>query len=360
MNEAYISNITLKNYRNFSHLELKIESKIVLLTGPNGSGKTNVLEAISLLSSGRGLKTAKFDEICRFDSNFWQSDIQINNTDVGLIDITNSYNLKENKRLIEFNGVKASNLDLNKFINIVWLTPQMSGLFLSTSSIRRKFLDRIVYSFDPSHAKRINKYEYYLLERNKILQGSFYDQSWLNIVEDKLASAAYEVTKKRHEILDLLNNSIRSMPGSFPKTTLLITQDNAHMVEPGDLSIDMIKNFLFESRKRDQAMGRTSYGPHRIDLVATHYTKHLQAKFCSTGEQKAMLTTIILSQISAMLSNNKRPILLLDETFVHLDQLSRENLMHFITKADLQIWLSDVSTAKLQAISKSAQIIKFS
>ena len=227
---------------------------------------------------------------------------------------------------------------------MIWLTPQMEGIFLEGASARRKFLDRIVYNFYPNHAEKINEYEHYQTERIKLLQQDFYDEKWLKILESKMATLSISIADQRIKALQQLQIEIAELDNEFPRAVISIDGE----VENGILkclSEDEIYTYinfsLYNSRMKDKFSGRTGFGIHKSDFIVIHKEKNNLAKFCSTGEQKAMLISIILAQINATirLTNSKSSILLLDEVFVHLDDRRKEYLIDFFKYAKFLVLL---------------------
>lgn len=326
-----INELSLLHYRNLSALDISVNSSPVLIIGDNGAGKTNILEAISMLSPGRGLRGAKLDEIYSHHSSSWRVDARVQ-TKLGPSQISTSYSGESNKRLVEFNGSKIANAELAGLLKIIWLTPQMEGLFLGGSSDRRRFLDRMVYCFHPEHASVVNKYDYYLRERIKILQMPSVDYSWLEIIEEKLSAEASSIMHRRKNTLDILSDALDKLDSPFPKARLGITGNEFH-------SNEWMQERLRESRELDRLSKRSNFGPHRSDLLV--YYGEIAAHQRSTGEQKAMLISMTIAQVLATQEHGAvKPILLLDEIFVHLDEVRREYLAEFLANSGSQIWVT--------------------
>lgn len=359
MKNIYIQKLCLENYRNFGELKLEVSNKPLIIIGENGSGKTNVLEAMSLLFPGRGLRAAKLDSICKLGKHDWSLQA-IMQSKLGLADIQTGFRL-QSKRWIEFNGSKIANNELSNLSSMIWLTPQMDGIFLDSASHRRKFLDRIVYNFDPAHAARIGKYEYYIHERINILQQDVIDNSWLKVIEEKIADISLEIAISRLKILEQMQVSLNELETEFPKAILLIAGEiEEKILLRGEAEItDFIKSKLALERMHDKASGRTNFGVHRSDLVVIHQEKNQSAKFCSTGEQKAMLIAIMLAQVnSAIKGNHTAPILLLDEVFVHLDNRRKQYLTDFFIRSGLQIWITATDLSGIEELAGQAELIK--
>jgi DNA replication and repair protein RecF len=332
MKNSKIYQLSLFNYRNFEFIEIKPESSNLIIIGENGSGKTNILESISFLSPGRGLRSANIEDVCNKGSNFFRSEFIL--ADSGnKCRISLSYNRDLSRKIIEYNGEKINQGELLSLCKVVWLTPQMEGIFLGPSIERRRFLDRIVYSFIPRHAKVITEYEYYLKERLKLLQMDSFDQEWLNILERKLSLSAVELVKNRLEGIAILESVYKEIDSTFPKARLVM---DSHCI---DMDVEQVKEQFYINRKLDAKTKRTNFGPHRADLIVYYVDKGIEAKYSSTGEQKAMLIFITIAHVMAIRDiTNEMPIMLLDETLVHLDESKRKCLVSFLSKMHAQIW----------------------
>jgi len=211
----------------------------------------------------------------------------------------------------------------------------------------------VIYAFDPKHASRINKYEYYLKERIKILELPNIDYSWLGMIETKLAEVALDIVQKREEVSSLLQKALDDLVSPFPKARIAIDPDYA------DKDLDWMKEQFAGSRAEDLRNGRSNFGPHRVDFVVYYDSKNIEARFCSTGEQKAMLISLTIAQIIALQEySNSFPILLMDEIFVHLDDKRRDYLAAFLksgqwqclitsTEEDLVKYFDDIQILRL-------------
>lgn len=334
MKSCSLKELSLTHYRNLSLLDLKFDSPKVLILGENGAGKTNILESISLLSPGRGMRGAKLDEICSHEASFFEISAMLN-AHLGASRLKVSFQRDASKRLVEFNDSKIANAELANIVSVVWLTPQMEWLFLGSAGDRRRYFDRVIYAFDPKHASRINKYEYYLKERIKILELPTIDYHWLSMIEAKLAEVAVEIVQKRTEVIGFLQKALDDLISPFPKARIVIVPDYAGK------DIDWMKEQFINSRAEDSRNGRSNFGPHRVDFIVYYGAKNIEARFCSTGEQKAMLISLTIAQIIALQAySNSFPILLLDEIFVHLDDERRKYLADFLESGSSQYFIT--------------------
>ncbi len=356
--KVYVQKIILDNYRNFEELSLDVNSTIVVILGNNGSGKTNILESISMLSPGKGIRFANHDEIAKNQAGYWSSSIEMQSK-IGKAQI--KYSLMKNSKLrsMEYNGAKIKNHDLIKIANIIWLTPQMEGVFLSPASDRRRFLDRMVFNFFQNHAANLNKYNKLTSERLKILTNHFsHNDLMLNSLEKKIAELALDIFIMRNKALAFIEEEINILDTDFPKAKLAIKA----LFEEDLANNDFIKNYLLKlsnNRKKDGITKRTNFGINKQELIVKHSKTGQLAKYCSTGEQKALLISILLGQIEASINIAKTtPILLLDELFVHLDDERKKSLAEYIIKSKLQTFITATDLAGLDEIAKIAQIVK--
>lgn len=359
MKKVILQSLNLSEYRNFSLFSSELAPEINIFIGPNGSGKTNILESISLLCPGKGLKHSKYDDICKQGSNCWQSSF-ILESKLGTAQIDNYYNGNSKNRLINYNGAKIASTELANLLNIIWLTPQMEGLFLGPASNRRKFLDRLTYNFYPNHLKNLIKYDYYLQERTKCLTDRNWEQksSWLDIIEDKIVNEATFIHNSREDSIQKIQAEINNLQTTFPKASLTLS----NLFE--DLSITDLNfynnytNSLKSHRKKDSYSGRTSTGVHKADLLVEYQTNNTAAKYCSTGEQKALLISLMLASVNAIIASTKsKPIILLDELFVHLDQKRRQELSDYIMSTKIQTFITTTDMIGLNFLQGNANII---
>ncbi|MDC0864889.1 DNA replication/repair protein RecF [Rickettsiaceae bacterium] len=356
--EVYLRDVVLQDYRNFSDVHLEFSSGVNVIVGSNGSGKTNILESISFLSPGKGLKSSNFDIICKYGMTSWKSRFTAKSK-VGVSEIESSFNIAQKSRGIKYNGSKISSNALLDLLNVVWLTPQMEGLFLDSTSVRRRFLDRIVYNFDVRHAKHITSYEHFMRERNKILaQGNVMSESaYLSTIEERMATDAENIENARHKTITLMQGVIDSLDTEFPKANLDLTK----LSEEQDNWDDFTKEYasiLKENRQKDSYSGRTNFGVHKADLLISYREKGCLAKICSTGEQKALLISVILSSIEFIKQNTgAAPILLLDELFVHLDIERKNQLIEYIISTKLQTFITTADIVDVGKLGSIAHII---
>ena len=263
----YVSKIRLTNFRNYVSQTLELDPKPIVFTGFNGSGKTNMLEAVSFLAPGRGLRSSKLEDLDRISSQDNQDDNNISNKSpwgvaaeirCGYEEFSvgtgrNLKNLTSSKRIVKIDeNVAASQAELARIFSVMWLTPQMDGLFIGSTSDRRKFLDRLVYNFDPEHASRVYSYEYSMRERMKLLQNQG-DKSWISVLENKLAEKSIAIALARIDAIEIIQKAIYLSNTAFPKAKIAIEGDIENLVigrSALQAEEDLRKKF-FESREKD-------------------------------------------------------------------------------------------------------------
>ncbi|MDA0782602.1 MAG: DNA replication/repair protein RecF [Rickettsiales bacterium] len=359
----YASSIKLGSYRNYKDLSLKLNASPVVLTGANGSGKTNILEAISLLSPGKGFRKIKLNEADMIQGGEavlpWSISAVVNKGFEEFRIGTGRELVTDSKRIVKIDGdIVKNQAELTSIFSVMWLTPQMDGLFIGSSSDRRKFLDRLVYNFDPEHASRIYSYEYTMRERAKIIRQPSYDPSWVSVLEEKMAQRAVSIAAARIDTVEHIQAVISEFKTAFPKADIDVQGGVERiMLENSALQAEeILKKQLYESRGMDTRTGRTSVGTHRSDFIAFHNEKAMPAASCSTGEQKALLLSIILAEARAKaLWKGSVPVLLLDEVVAHLDEKRRASLFEEIFSMQAQVWMTGTDEELFKEIRDKAQ-----
>lgn len=358
----YVSRLTLTNFRNYVSQSLELAASPVVLTGRNGSGKTNILEAVSFLSPGRGLRSVKLDEADRIDGDSaypWGVAAKVScGDDEIMVGTGRDAASSANKRIVKIDGnIVRGQTDLARVFSVMWQTPQMDGLFIGSTSDRRKFLDRLVYNFDPEHASRIYSYEYSMRERAKLLQSGG-DGKWVAVLENKLAEQAVAIAIARLDAVQLIQKAINLSETAFPKADIGIdgsVEQKAVGLSALQLEEDLRRQF-FDTRRYDAATGRTSVGTHRSDFAVKHREKNMPAASCSTGEQKALLLSIILAEARAKaMWKNSMPVMLLDEVVAHLDEGRRNDLFEEIVSMGMQVWMTGTDIELFRELEGKAQ-----
>lgn len=359
-----ISSLSLFNFRNYESARIEATAAPVVLTGANGAGKTNILEAVSLLAAGRGLRRAKLSEIENIKAyGNWAIAANVNGRygEVKIGTGRDSNNADDiDKRIVKIDGkVTRGQAELSRHISLIWLTPQMEQLFTEGASAGRKFLDRLVFSFDSEHAARVNEYDYHMRERNRLLQYGRADAGWLDTLEQKMAGCAAAIAAARLSTCEHVNHTIAASPLSFPKGTVKVSGLVEDLISSGSSAIEAensLKKALEASRNQDAAAGRTLAGTHRSELCVTHTKKNMPAESCSTGEQKALMLSIILAQArSGAIWHGIVPIILLDEVAGHLDATRRLELFEEICQIGAQTWMTGTDAHLFAGLNEKAQ-----
>jgi DNA replication and repair protein RecF len=346
-----VTRLRLTNFRSYAGGELAVSGTSVVLAGPNGAGKTNVLDAISLLSPGRGLRGAKLAEHTRkgpvaSEETLWAVAATVTRGGTEH-EIGTGLTQASASRQVRLNGAPAqSSADLGEIVQLIWLTPAMDRLFIESAGGRRRFLDRLVLGFDAGHARAATRYETAMRERARLLKYGPRDPSWLEGLENEMAEAGIEIARARALTVELLSRALaeRETAGAFPAASLALT-DDLHLSSADDL-----RGAFDTSRMRDAEAGRTLVGPHTTDLQVRHTLKRAEARDCSTGEQKALLISIMLADARelARARQGLAPILLLDEIAAHLDQARRAALFEEIHALSAQAWMTGTDLSLFQ------------
>jgi DNA replication and repair protein RecF len=338
-----VTRLSLTNFRSYAAGEICVSGTSVVLAGPNGAGKTNVLDAISLLSPGRGLRGAKLAEHTRKgpvanEETLWAvaATVTRGGTDH---EIGTGLTQASSARQVRLNGAAAqSSTDLGDIVQLIWLTPAMDRLFIESAGGRRRFLDRLVLGFDAGHARSATRYETAMRERARLLKYGPRDPSWLEGLENEMAEAGVEIARARALTVERLCGALaeREVAGVFPAASLALSDDLQSS------SAEEMRKIFAASRMRDAEAGRTLAGPHTTDLQVRHTGKRAEARDCSTGEQKALLISIMLADARelARAREGLAPILLLDEIAAHLDQMRRTALFDEIHALSAQAWMT--------------------
>jgi len=363
---SHVSSLKLSNFRCYDTARLEdLSSGLIVLSGANGAGKTNILEALSLLTPGKGLRGAKAIEIQKQDGNTpWAVSADIEGLG-GQTKIGTGLEPLSEKRIIRINGANAKSQNaLSDYLACVWLTPQMDRLFMDSARERRRFLDRMVFAFDPAHSARVGRYENALSQRSKILKdshraGKNADSRWLDGLEAQIAETGVSIAAARLDFIQKLQLVCdQEDHAHFPLAKLrakgtieeLLTSAPALEVE------EMFKYQLQASRPIDMLSGGAATGPHKSDLYVIMAEKSMPADQCSTGEQKALLIGLILAHARLIAAERGiAPIILLDEVAAHLDEGRRGALYEILIDLGGQVWLTGTESILFDAIKTRAR-----
>lgn len=342
--------LVLTDFRNHRATTITAPPGFVVLTGENGAGKTNILEALSLLAPGRGLRRADLSAMAR-QGGAGGFGIAATLAD-GLDIATGTRADAPERRLVRVQGAATAATALAERVRMLWLTPAMDRLFADPASERRRFLDRLTLALFPGHSVHANRYEAAMRARNRLLadmaEGRRADPAWLAALEEQMATHGAAVDAARRVLVADLGDRLAAQPdGPFARAALALEGD--------PVAADALAAVLASGRRRDAAAGRTLAGPHRDELAVTHLGSGQPAALCSTGEQKALLLGIMLGHAELVAERTgQRPVLLLDEVAAHLDPHRRAALFARLESAG-QVWLTGTEPALFSAIGGSAR-----
>ncbi len=340
-----VTRLRLAQFRSHAAAELALDGRPVAIHGPNGAGKTNLIEAVSLLSPGRGLRGAASEELAaRAWAGGWKVRAETAGPDGNHALATWSEGAG---RSVEIDGKPAPQTALGGVLRVLWLTPAMDRLWMEGAAERRRYLDRMVLSLVPGHAEAAMSYDRALRERNRLIRDDRRDPGWLTALEDRLAEFGAQVVAGRRAALERLG-AVAPAAG-FPRAELALERAG-----PEDAA--GLREALREGRARDFAAGRTQVGPHRDDLAAVYGEKAMPARSCSTGEQKAMLISLVLANAAAVAAGfGAVPVLLLDEVAAHLDADRRAALYDAVGGLGAQAWMTGTEPGLFAGLGPRAQ-----
>ena len=337
-----VSRLTLTDFRSYASAVIEPGAGFVLLSGENGAGKTNLLEAVSMLTPGRGLRGAALSEMARQGgSGGWAVAATLDQTEIG----TGTQPSAPERRQVRINGAPASVNSLSEWLSVLWLTPAMDRLFTGSTGERRRFLDRLVLALEPSHAHHATRYDAAMRARNKLLADERWDEAWLASLELAMAEHGTAVAAARDRAVQALEQRLAEAPkDEFARASIALEGWSG-----GDLSANLAAN-----RSRDAAGARTTEGPHRQDLAVTHRAKRMPAALSSTGEQKALLLGLVLAHAELVAERRGAPpILLLDEVAAHLDPKRRAALFARLEGRG-QVWMTATEASLFDGITEAS------
>lgn len=338
-----VTRIALTDFRSYASALVEPGPGFVLLFGENGAGKTNLLEAVSLLAPGRGLRGAPLSDMARTGGGGgFAVAAKLGETDIG----TGTEPSAPERRRVRINGAPASVNSLSEWLSVLWLTPAMDRLFTGSAGERRRFLDRLVLALEPSHAHHSTRYDAAMRARNKLLGEERWDEAWLASLEIAMAEHGTAIAAARKRTVDALEQRLAEAPDDQFARTLIALEG----WQSGDLSSALAAN-----RQRDAAAGRAIEGPHRQDLAVIHRAKRVPAARSSTGEQKALLLGLVLAHAELVADRRgEPPILLLDEVAAHLDPTRRVALFARLEGRG-QVWMTATEASLFDGIGEASR-----
>ncbi len=366
--QVSISKLRLTNFRSYAHLSTELRAGLVVLTGENGAGKTNLLEAVSFLTPGRGLRRAAYGEVVKEGA----SGGFVVHATVEAVDGQHEIGTgaggslggeADTGRKVRIDGTTAKSAEeLLDHLRVMWLTPSMDGLFTGPAAERRRFLDRLVLTIDPAHGRRSLDFERSMRSRNRMLTDNVRDDGWFSAIETQMAETGVAIAAARREMVRLLSSKVELVPDDapFPKADIVVSGflEDTIGERPAVEAEEHYREHLARYRERDRAAGRALEGPHRSDLVVCHRPKAMAAEFCSTGEQKALLVGLIIShaRLTAELAG-MTPLLLLDEIAAHFDRRRRAALFDILEGLNAQIFMTGTEPALFEDLRGRAQFL---
>ena len=372
---SWLSRLKLDHFRNYQQADLAIHAGQLVILGDNGAGKTNLLEAVSLLAPGRGMRRAKTEHLAYRASGFDTSCDIADNDDADRLDWAVAATLenedgnvqigtgvppsaKQGNRIMRLEGMTVSQADLGSHLTVSWLTPQMDGIFLDSPAARRRFLDRLVIAFDPAHIGRMSRYEKALRQRAHLLTEQRGDDSWFSALESVLAETAVAVTAARQSLIKALNHEASRGWFGFPGAELLLGGDTENWLS--DMPALAVEDQLMLAARTARLNGDLAMpGPHASEFQALHLASQVPANRASTGQQKAMLIAVILAH--ARLQDRRLgrvPVMLFDDVAAHLDAKRRGALFDAVQSLGGQCWYSGTDEGQFKELLKTAQFVK--
>lgn len=381
-----VTRLTLTDFRNYAYLRINAHMGPIVITGENGTGKTNILEAISFLTPGRGLRGARLADIKRItpalisdeyqptviSNACWAVSALVNKADeeveIGtaveksLREISDDESKSFERRIVKIDGQKVSSQsELGKYLSAIWITPQMDRLFRGGSQPRRSFLDRLVYAFDVEHAKRTANFEHMYKEWYQLLKSGHNDDNWLLSLEEGMSALGVAIAAARREQIAKLNTFIEHEPDDvFPNVRLELEGTIEKLLNKlPALEVEDFYREMLKKQRRNILYNDNIDGINRTDFKVYYRKKGMPAELCSTGEQKSLLISIILAQTKCQtLDKGFAPVLLLDEVVAHLDDIKREALLEKIRDLGLQAWITSTDPALFSSLKNDAMFLE--
>ncbi len=351
-NSVRITNLKLRNYRNHRELSIIPKKDIIVIYGKNGSGKTNILESISLLNSNGGFRNANLSDLIhenhRGPLELFGVNFQIKlDSDIYSVGLGLKKKGEDLIKIIKIDSTRTNTLNLNNKIRFFWVVPRMSHLLQNTPMERRAFIDMMIGSVDKSYSERLQEYRKLKKERLKILKNKNFKnhEKWLDIIEQRICSSGLVICDSRRTFLKSLNKRLKVINDKTESLILELngTLDKVLLEKPALFVEEIFIQKLKENRFKDSISGRTNFSANKTDLVIYDLKKRKEVKNFSTGEQKLIIISIILSFIEFIkTSKTEKLIFLLDDIFSYLDSNYISRLLQELSKLNIQTWITDV------------------
>ena len=345
----YINRLRVRSFRAHNDISFEPGSASVLILGSNGVGKTSILEAISIFSYGKGIRNAKFYDMINKDKKGFLIDLDLNIRENFVLEYQTSYNKLDRSRRVMINNKEITAKHSRKTIPMLCIAPYTEKIFTGSAMIRRNFLDKLVNIFDNDHSVRLNEYDKNMKQRTKLLKDNVNDVNWLGALENKLSELSVAICSSRLDLLDKLSQKLNSSLEKFPKLEIEFHHSLENdLIKKAAIDVEeFLKEKLEANREIDRLLGGSRVGCHKTDLMVKYLQKNLSAELCSSGEQKSILISLVLSTASAFIEYTKKsPIILLDEVFTHLDVEKKSSLLEKLVDLQSQIWITATEKEK--------------
>jgi DNA replication and repair protein RecF len=343
-----VTSLTLSHFRSHKATRLAFDGRPAAIVGANGAGKTNIIEAVSLLSPGRGLRRAGLEELARRPESLgWKVTAAVQG--ISATHELETFAEGDATRVVRIDGKAATQAALGRVCRVVWLVPAMDRLWIEAAEGRRRFLDRMTLSFAPDHAEAVLDYDRAMRDRNRLLKDQVTDARWYTVLEDQMARTGAAIMANRAASVARLMLAQAGADTAFPVADLMIEDEVAG---------PELAQAWSDGRRRDLAAGRTLVGPHRADMTAVYAAKGVAAGQCSTGEQKALLISLILANARALAADvGAAPVLLLDEVAAHLDAARRAALYDEICALGAQAMMTGTEAGLFDTLGGRGQMM---
>ena len=345
----YINRLRVRSFRAHNDISFEPGNASVLILGSNGVGKTSILEAISIFSYGKGIRNAKFYDMINKDKKGFLVDLDLNIREDFILEYQTSYNKLDRSRRVMINNKEVTAKDSRKTIPMLCIAPYTEKIFTGSAMLRRNFLDKLVDIFDSGHSARLNEYDKNMKQRTKLLKDNVDDINWLGALEKKLSELSVSICSSRLDLLDRLSKKLKTSPDKFPELEINFYDSiENHLTKKAAIDVeDLLKEKFEANREIDRLLGGSRVGCHKTDLMVKNLQKNLSAELCSSGEQKSILISLVLSTSLAFMEYTKKsPIILLDEVFTHLDAEKKSSLLERLVDLNSQIWITATEKEK--------------
>ena len=345
----FIKSLRIRSFRTHNDIMLEPGKSSVLIVGSNGVGKTSILEAISIFSYGKGIRNAKFYDMINKERSSFLIDLQLYIRENIIMEYQTSFNKLNKTRKLMINDKENKVNNSRRDIPMLWIAPYTEKIFSGASSLRRSFIDRLANTFDNAHSVRLNEYEKNLKQRAKLLKDNVNDMNWIETLEKQLSQLSVAICSARLDLMDRLSFHLQNSVVSFPKLEIgFIDSIETQLMQKPAIDVEgNLKEELSANREVDRLLGGSRVGCHKTDLMVKNLQNNLSAELCSSGEQKSILISLVLSAAAAFMQYTKKsPIILLDEVFTHLDLQKKCCLLEKLVDLESQIWITATENEK--------------